>query len=45
MTDDALATVDPLRVDGGVVSSPTVVDGVVYYGNLNGKLYAVSTAS
>jgi outer membrane protein assembly factor BamB len=28
---------------GGVVSSPTVVDGVVYFGGLDGKLYAVST--
>ncbi len=28
----------------GVISSPTVSDGVVYFGGLDGKLYAVSTA-
>jgi outer membrane protein assembly factor BamB len=44
-TGPALATVDPVRFDGGVVSSPTVVAGVVYFGSLDGKLYAVSTAS
>jgi outer membrane protein assembly factor BamB len=33
-----------LRIDGGVASSPTIADGVVYYGSLDGKLYAVSTA-
>jgi len=43
-TAPALVTVDPVRFDGGVVSSPTVVDGVVYFGSLDGKLYAVSTA-
>jgi outer membrane protein assembly factor BamB len=41
-TDAALKTVDPVRFDGGVVSSPVVVDGVVYFGGLDGKLYAVS---
>lgn len=29
---------------GGVVSSPVVSDGVVYFGGLDGKFYAVSTA-
>jgi len=33
---------EPVRFDGGVVSSPMVVDGVVYFGGLDGKLYAVS---
>lgn len=42
-TDEALATVD-IRFDGGVVSSPVVVDGVVYFGGLDGKLYAVSAS-
>ncbi len=32
-------------VMGGVESSPAVVDGVVYFGGLDGKLYAVSIAS
>jgi outer membrane protein assembly factor BamB len=41
-TDKALKTED-IRFDGGVVSSPTVVDQVVYFGGLDGKLYAVST--
>jgi outer membrane protein assembly factor BamB len=41
-TDPALQTVDPVRFDGGVVSSPAVVDGVVYFGGLDGKFYAVS---
>ncbi len=41
-TDAALKTVDPVRFDGGVVSSPVVVDGVIYFGGLDGKLYAVS---
>jgi outer membrane protein assembly factor BamB len=41
-TGPALETVDPIRFDGGVVSSPTVVDGVVYFGSLDGKLYAVA---
>ncbi len=41
-TEAALKTIDPVRFDGGVVSSPTVVDGVVYFGGLDGKLYAVS---
>jgi outer membrane protein assembly factor BamB len=43
-TGDALVSADPLRIDGGVVSSPTIADGVVYYGSLDGKLYAMSTA-
>jgi outer membrane protein assembly factor BamB len=42
-TDKALKTMD-VRFDGGVVSSPTVVDGMVYFGSMDGKLYAVSTA-
>lgn len=42
--DEALAAVDPLRFHGGVVSSPAIADGVVYFGGLDGKLYAVSTA-
>jgi len=41
-TEAALKTADPVRFDGGVVSSPVVVDGVVYFGSLDGKLYAVS---
>ncbi len=41
-TGPALQTVEPMRIDGGVVSSPTVVDGVVYFGSLDGKLYAVA---
>ncbi len=41
-TEAALKTVD-IRFEGGVVSSPTVVDGIVYFGGLDGKLYAVST--
>jgi glucose dehydrogenase len=43
-TDKSLKTSEsePIRFDGGVVSSPTVVDGVVYFGGLDGKLYAVS---
>jgi eukaryotic-like serine/threonine-protein kinase len=41
-TGPALKTVD-LRLDGGIVSSPVVVDGVVYFGSPDGKLYAVST--
>jgi outer membrane protein assembly factor BamB len=43
-TAKGLTTVDE-RFDGGVVSSPVVVDGVVYFGGLDGKLYAVSTAA
>jgi outer membrane protein assembly factor BamB len=43
-TGPALVTVDPVRFDGGVVSSPVVADGVVYFGSLDGNLYAVSTA-
>lgn len=42
-TGKALKTVEPVRFYGGVVSSPTVVNGVVYFGGLDGKLYAVST--
>jgi outer membrane protein assembly factor BamB len=42
-TDKGLKTMD-IRFDGGVVSSPTVVDGMVYFGSMDGKLYAVSTA-
>lgn len=42
-TGPAPEIVDPLRFDGGVVSSPTVDNGVVYFGSLDGKLYAVST--
>jgi ferredoxin len=44
LTAKGLTTVDE-RFDGGVVSSPVVVDGVVYFGSLDGKLYAVSTAA
>jgi outer membrane protein assembly factor BamB len=29
---------------GGAISSPLVVGGVVYFGGMDGKLYAVSTA-
>jgi outer membrane protein assembly factor BamB len=42
-TDSALKTMD-VRFDGGVVSSPAVVDGIVYFGSMDGKLYAVGTA-
>jgi len=41
-TAKQLVTED-VRFDGGVVSSPVVIDGVVYFGSLDGKLYAVST--
>lgn len=41
-TGPALKTTD-VRFDGGVVSSPTVVERVVYFGSLDGNLYAVST--
>jgi len=44
-TGKALVTAHPIVFDGGVVSSPVVVDGVVYFGALDGNLYAVSTAS
>ncbi len=30
------------RIDGGVISSPVVEGDVVYFGGLDGKLYAVS---
>lgn len=30
-------------VSGGVVSSPVIADGVIYFGSLDGQLYAVST--
>jgi outer membrane protein assembly factor BamB len=43
-TEKALKTEDLMRIDGGVVSSPAIADGVVYFGSLDGKLYAVSTA-
>jgi outer membrane protein assembly factor BamB len=43
-TGPALQTVDPVRFDGGVVSSPAIAGSVVYFGSLDGKLYAVSTA-
>jgi outer membrane protein assembly factor BamB len=43
-TGKSLTTV-AYGVSGGVVSSPTVVDGVVYFGSLDGKLYAVNTTS
>jgi outer membrane protein assembly factor BamB len=33
----------PMKLSG-VVSSPMVSDGMVYFGGLDGKLYAVSTA-
>ncbi len=42
-TAKQIATQDA-RFDGGVVSSPVVAGGVVYFGGLDGKLYAVSTA-
>jgi len=29
---------------GGVVSSPVLAEGVVYFGGMDGNLYAVSTA-
>ncbi|MGB7539401.1 MAG: PQQ-binding-like beta-propeller repeat protein [Anaerolineales bacterium] len=44
-TGKALVTFDPIRFNGGVVSSPFVAEGVVYFGALDGKLYAVSTAA
>jgi len=43
-TGKSLTTV-AYGVSGGVVSSPTVVNGVVYFGSLDGKLYAVNTTS
>jgi outer membrane protein assembly factor BamB len=42
-TGKSLVTV-AYGISAGVVSSPTVVDGVVYFGSLDGNLYAVSTA-
>jgi len=41
-TGDSLETV-AYRVSEGVVSSPMVADGTVYFGSLDGKLYAVRT--
>jgi hypothetical protein len=43
-TGKALVTFDPVCFSGGVVSSPIVAGGVVYFGALDGKLNAVSTA-
>ncbi|HTX90495.1 MAG TPA: PQQ-binding-like beta-propeller repeat protein [Anaerolineales bacterium] len=41
-TGAPLKTVDT-RFVNGIVSSPAVADGVVYFGSLDGKLYAVSS--
>lgn len=41
-TGDSLSTVT-YGVTGGIVSSPVVAENVVYFGSLDGKLYAVST--
>jgi outer membrane protein assembly factor BamB len=41
-TGAPLKTVDN-RFSSSVVSSPLIVDGVVFFGSLDGKLYAVST--
>ena len=30
-----------LTVEKGIVSSPTIQDGVIYFGGMDGKLYAV----
>lgn len=44
-TGNSLTDYPPAALlNGGVVSSPVVVDKVVYFGSLDGNLYAVSTA-
>lgn len=44
-TLDFAFAVDDKRIYDGVVASPTVVDGIVYFGSLDGKLYAVAAES
>jgi eukaryotic-like serine/threonine-protein kinase len=41
-TGPELNTHVPDLIFGGAISSPVVVDGVVYFGSLDGKLYAVN---
>ena len=44
-TGGALRGYPPIALlDGGAVSSPAKSDGVIYFGSLDGKMYAVSTA-
>jgi len=43
LVGDALESFERIQFQGGVVSSPAVSNDVVYFGGLDGKLYAVST--
>jgi len=39
--DALVVAVDRLMATGAVLSSPVAVDGVVYFGSMDGDLYAV----